>query len=64
MTPMPLVLKAIALLTTFSVTGYGLLISSSAKDHATFMVGVLLVCFGMIVLGLFLDLIKSERSAT
>ena len=64
MTPTPLFLKAIAFTTCFSVTGYGLIVSSNAKDNPTFMVGVLMVCLGMIVFGLMADLIKSERSAT
>jgi len=64
MTPMPLLLKILSCTTSLSVTAYGLLISSSAKDNPTFMVGVLLVCFGMIVFSLFLDIIKTERSAS
>ncbi len=64
MTPMPLILKIISCTTSLSVTGYGLLISSNAKDHATFVFGVLLVCLGMLVFGLFLDIIKTQRSAT
>ena len=64
MNPRRQIAEMIGLVASILLMVEGLVIGWRAKDNAVFMVGVLVIAFGVLLSGLMVDVLKMERSGS